>query len=150
MSKPTFTFTTDDPALAAQALAMFSGGKATALVATALVATAPAPAPVPAAPAPAPVATPPAPAPVATPPAPPTAPAPAPAPAAAPAAQPQGEAPPGWTIAHVTGALQALGANAAKGGPAAVAALLTKYGAKSVTGINPALWPQVYADATAA
>ena len=32
----------------------------------------------------------------------------------------------------------------------AVAALLTKYGAKSVTGINPALWPQVYADATAA
>ena len=77
-------------------------------------------------------------------------PAPAPAPAPAPVAAPQGEAPPGWTIAHVTGALQALGANAAKGGPAAVAALLTKYGAKSVTGINPALWPQVYADATAA
>lgn len=118
MSKPTFTFTTDDPALAAQAMALFSGGKATA------PATAPAPAPVPAAPAP-----------VATPPAP---------------VAPQGEAPPGWTIAHVTGALQALGANAAKGGPAAVAALLTKYGAKSVTGINPALWPQVYADATAA
>jgi hypothetical protein len=69
---------------------------------------------------------------------------------AAPVAAPQGEAPPGWTLAHITGALQALGANAAKGGPAAVAALLAKYGVKSVTGINPALWPQVYAEATAA
>ena len=113
--------------------------------------TLPVPAPA-AAPAPAPAAAPAAPpAPPAPPPAP-AAPAPAPVPPApAPvAAAPQGEAPPGWTIAHVTGALQALGANAAKGGPAAVAALLTKYGAKSVTGINPALWPQVYADATAA
>lgn len=99
-------------------------------------------------PAPAPVPTPP-PAAV-TPPPPVAAPAPAPVPAAPPpAAQQHGAAPPGWTIQHVQSALQALGANAAKGGPAAVKAILTEFGVTKVTDIDPARWPEVYAKATA-
>ena len=146
--KTTFTLTTDDFAAYQRAVA--------ALGAT--TAAAPAPAPV-AAPAPAPVPTPPpvpvaAPAPVPAPP-PAAAPAPAPVPAApAPApvpvaAQQHGAAPPGWTIQHVTSALQALGANPAKGGPAAVKAVLAEFGVTKVTDIDPARWPEVYAKATA-
>jgi|LNFM01.2.fsa_nt_gb hypothetical protein len=136
--KTTFTLTTDDFAAYQRAVA--------ALGAT--TAAAPAPAPV-AAPAPAPVPTPPpvpvaAPAPVPAPP--PAAPAPAPVPVAA---QQHGAAPPGWTIQHVTSALQALGANPAKGGPAAVKAVLAEFGVTKVTDIDPARWPEVYAKATA-
>ena len=131
--KTTFTLTTDDFAAYQRAVA--------ALGAT--TAAAPAPAPV-AAPAPAPVPTPP-PVPVAAP-----APVPAPAPAPVPvAAQQHGAAPPGWTIQHVTSALQALGANPAKGGPAAVKAVLAEFGVTKVTDIDPARWPEVYAKATA-
>lgn len=136
--KTTFTLTTDDFAAYQRAVA--------ALGAT--TAAAPAPAPV-AAPAPAPVPTPPpvpvaAPAPVPAPP--PAAPAPAPVPVAA---QQHGAAPPGWTVQHVTSALQALGANPAKGGPAAVKAVLAEFGVTKVTDIDPARWPEVYAKATA-
>lgn len=136
--KTTFTLTTDDFAAYQRAVA--------ALGAT--TAATPAPAPV-AAPAPAPVPTPPpvpvaAPAPVPAPP--PAAPAPAPVPVAA---QQHGAAPPGWTIQHVTSALQALGANPAKGGPAAVKAVLAEFGVTKVTDIDPARWPEVYAKATA-
>lgn len=144
----TYTITTDNPNLYGRLFQMTldpanhapGGSPAPAPVQAA-------PAPV-AAPAPAPVPTPP-PAAV-TPPPPAAAPAPAPVPAAPPpAAQQHGAAPPGWTIQHVQSALQALGANAAKGGPAAVKAILTEFGVTKVTDIDPARWPEVYAKATA-
>jgi hypothetical protein len=143
----TFTFTTDDPNIAQQALVLFGAmaGPVVAKVQPATTATAvAAPPPPPAAAAAAPVP-PPAPvAPPAAPPPPPAAPTPPPAPAPV-----QQAAPEGWTLEHVTGALRALAGNPAKGGPSAVAAILTKYGAKTASALNPAQWPQVYADATA-
>ena len=142
----TFTFSTEDAALAAKIAALMSGGPSAPAVAP------PAPAPVAAAPAPAPVVAPPAPAPVAAPPAPPAAAPvapPAPAAAPAPAAQQQhGAPPPGWTIQHVQSAMQALGTNPAKG-PAAVKAILEQFGVKKVTEVDPARWPELYAAATA-
>ena len=141
----TFTFSTEDAALAAKIAALMSGGPSAPAVAP------PAPAPVAAAPAPAPVVAPPAP--VAAPPAPPVAAPvapPAPVAAPAPAAQRQhGAPPPGWTIQHVQSALQALGTNPAKGGPAAVKAILEQLGAKKIAEVDPARWPDLYAAATA-
>jgi hypothetical protein len=126
----TYTFTTDDAALASKLAALMSGGP-----------SAPAAAP-PAAPA-APAA-PPAP-PVAAPVAP-----PAPVAASAPVAQQQhGAPPPGWTIQHVQSALQALGTNPAKGGPSAVKAILEQFGAKKIAEVDPARWPDLYAAAAA-
>jgi hypothetical protein len=139
----TYTFTTDDAALASKLAALMSGQP-----------SAPAAAP-PAAPAP--VAAPPAPpAPVAAPAAPPAPPVaapvapPAPVAAPAPVAQQQhGTPPPGWTIQHVQSALQALGTNPAKGGPSAVKAILEQFGAKKIAEVDPARWPDLYAAATA-
>ena len=94
----------------------------------------------------APVATP------VTPPPPPVVAAPPPPPVVAappPAAQQHGAAPPGWTIQHVTSALQALGGNPATGGPAAVKAILAEFGVTKITDLDPARWPDVYAKATA-
>jgi len=54
-------------------------------------------------------------------------------------------APAGWTQEHINSAFQTLAAT--KGAPA-VAALLAKYGVRSVTAIPGHLWPQVYAEAT--
>ena len=50
----------------------------------------------------------------------------------------------------MTGALQALGANPAKGGPAGVKALLAEFGATKVTDVDPARWPELHSRATAA
>lgn len=102
-------------------------------------AAAPAPLPVPAA------VTPPPPAAVAPPPA-----AVAPPPVTAPAPAAHGPAPAGWTVQHVTSALQALGSNSAKGGPAAVKTILAEFGATKISDLDPARWPEVYARATAA
>ena len=134
----TFTFSTEDAALAAKIAALMSGGP------SAPAAAPPAPASAPVAAPPAPVAAPPVP-PVAAPVAP-----PAPVAAPAPAAQQQhGAPPPGWTIQHVQSALQALGTNPAKGGPAAVKAVLEQFGAKKIAEVDPARWPELYAAATA-
>lgn len=130
-----FTFTTSNPTLAASIMALMNGN-----------APVQASAPVTAAPA-APVVPPAAPAAPAAPATPPAAPAAPTAPVAA--AQPHGQAPEGWTIQHITGALAALGQNAAKGGPAAVAQILSDYGAKQVSQLDPAKWPEIYARATA-
>jgi hypothetical protein len=138
----TFTFSTEDAALAAKIAALMSGGPSVPAVAPPAPAAAPAPAPVAA-----PVAAPPAPPapPVAAPVAP-----PAPVAAPAPVAQKQhGEPPQGWTIQHVQSALQALGTNPAKGGPAAVKAILEQFGAKKIAEVDPARWPELYAAATA-
>ena len=140
----TFTFSTEDAALAAKIAALMSGGPSVPAVAPPAPAAVPAPAPVAAPPAPAPVAAPPAPH-VAAPVAP-----PAPVAAPAPVAQQQHGAPPqGWTIQHVQSALQALGTNPAKGGPAAVKAILEQFGAKKIAEVDPARWPELYAAATA-
>lgn len=137
----TFTFSTEDAALAAKIAALLSGGPSVPAVAPPAPAAASLPAPVAAPPAPAPVAAPPAPAPVAP---------PAPVAAPAPVAQQQHGAPPqGWTIQHVQSALQALGTNPAKGGPAAVKAILEQFGAKKIAEVDPARWPELYAAATA-
>ena len=134
-----YTFSTEDTALAAKIAALMSGGPSVPAVAPPAPAAAPAPAPVAA-----PVAAPPAP-PVAAPVAP-----PAPVAAPAPVAQQQhGAPPPGWTIQHVQSALQALGTNPAKGGPAAVKAILEQFGAKKIAEVDPARWPELYAAATA-
>jgi hypothetical protein len=70
--------------------------------------------------------------------------------APAPVAQQQHGAPPqGWTIQHVQSALQALGTNPGKGGPAAVKAILEQFGAKKIAEVDPARWPELYAAATA-
>jgi len=132
----TFTITTDDADLHAKLLAVVNGGAAPA---AAMTAASPALA-APTTTAPAPMAAPAAPVP-------PAAPAAAPAPAAPAVAH--GPAPAGWTQEHIVSALGALGANAAKGGPAAVQKLLQEYGATSVSGLNPAQWPEIYAKATA-
>lgn len=143
----TYSFTTDDPALASKLAALMSGGPSAP--AAAPPAAAPVAAPAPVAP-PAPVAAPAAPA---APPAPPVAvPVAPPAPVAAPAPvaqQQHGAPPPGWTIQHVQSALQALGTNPAKGGPAAVKAILEQFGAKKIAEVDPARWPDLYAAATA-
>jgi hypothetical protein len=49
----------------------------------------------------------------------------------------------------VQSALQALGTNPAKGGPAAVKVVLEQFGAKKVAEVDPARWPELYAAATA-
>lgn len=131
----TYSFSTENAALAAKIMALMWGHVGGAGHAPAAAPAAP---PVPAAPVAPPVPA----APVAPP-------APA-APAPAPAAVQHGEAPAGWTIQHVQSVLQALGANPAKGGPAAVKAILERFGVKKVTDINPAQWHEVYAAATAA
>jgi hypothetical protein len=110
----TYSFTTDDAALASKIAALMSGGPS-----------------VPAA-------------------APPPPPPPPPVAAPAPVAQQQhGAPPPGWTIQHVQSTLQALGTNPAKGGPAAVKAILEQFGAKKIAEVDPARWPELYAAATA-
>jgi hypothetical protein len=53
-------------------------------------------------------------------------------------------------VEHVKSALQSLGGNAAKGGPAAVKALLAQFGAAKIGDVDPARWPELYAAATAA
>ena len=137
-----FTFGTDDPVLAQNIMNLMTGGpvqiEGVGSVAPPTPATAPAltmavPQP--------PVVT--------APPAAPAAPTPAPAPTPPPAAQPAGDAPPGWTIDHVRGAAQALAQNPAKGGPAALKALLQKFGAKAISDLDPARWPEFYSEATA-
>lgn len=130
----TYSITTDDKALYDKLVAALNGTSA------------PAATPVAAAPAPAPVA-----APVAAPAPTPVAPAPAPvaAPAPAPAAAPQGQPQPGWTIEHVRHALTGLAQNPAKG-PAAVAAVLQKFGVSTINELNPAVWHEVYAAAQTA
>ncbi len=129
----TYQFGTNDPALAQRILDLMNGGSPQAQASLPLPPAAP-PAP-PAAPA-APVA--------------PPAPAAPPAAPAAPAAPAHGPAPEGWTIDHVRGALTTMAQNPAKG-PAAVGALLSKYtgGAPDLKLVDPAQWPNLYAEATA-
>ena len=84
--------------------------------------------------------------PVAPPVAPPITPPAAPAaPVAAPPAAPaHGQAPPGWIIDHVKGAAEAFTKDPSKGGPAAMKAILDQFGAKRITGVDPARWPDLY------
>ncbi len=146
----TYTFTTDDPSLYQKILLLALGGQAPAMSAPAMQAALPGqgPAAPPAAPMQAPLAAPPA-APVA-----PVQQAPLPQAPPPPVQQPQqpaephGPAPEGWTVQHVMSALQALGANPAKGGPAKVKEILTRFGAAKVGDLNPARWPEVYQAAT--
>lgn len=137
---PAYSFGTNDPALAQRIMDLMNGGSPQAQAALPLpppVAPTPVVPAVPAAP-PAPVAP-------AAPVAPPVV---APPVAAAPA---HGAAPEGWTIDHVRGALTAMAQNPAKG-PAAVGALLSKYtgGAPDLKLVDPAQWPNLYSEATAA
>lgn len=132
---PAYTFGTNDPALAQRIMDLMNGGSPQAQAAL--------PLPLP--------ATPPAAPPAASPVAPPAAPAaPAAPPPATPAAPAHGPAPEGWTIDHVRGALTTMAQNPAKG-PAAVGALLSKYtgGAPDLKLVDPAQWPNLYAEATA-
>ena len=127
---PAYTFGTNDRALALKIMDLM-GTTTNAPVPgqAALPLAPPAAAPAPAAP-PAPVAPP-----VAA--APPT-----------PAAPAHGPAPEGWTIDHVRSALTTM---AQSKGPAAVGALLSKYtdGAPDLKLVDPAQWPNLYAEATA-
>lgn len=128
-----YTFTTDDPNLAGSIMALMTGTVSAPATQTATV---PAAAPPVAVPAPAPVAPPPA--------------AVAPPPVAAPPptpAVPKGDPAPGWTIEHPRSALAAL---AGVKGPAAVAAVLGKFGTTSIGDADPATWHLIHAAATEA
>lgn len=148
----TYNFSTDDPTLAEKIMALTKGGSvpvhhAAAHVAPAapapVVSVAAPPAPPAAAVAAAVAAAPPPPVvPVAAPPAP-----PAPPVAAAPPPKPKGTAPEGWTIEHVTSAAKA---HAETKGPASLKAVVAKYGEKKATEVDPAQWPNLYADLVAA
>lgn len=81
--------------------------------------------------------------------APPTAAAPPAPPAAPPAAPAHGQPPPGWTIEHIKSAGEAFTKDPSKGGPAAMKAICEAFGAKRLTTVDPARWPDLYAALTA-
>ena len=128
MTKHSYSFHTEDAAIAAKIFDLLKGHAPAAAVS----------APV----APTPIA---APAQVAA--VPPAAQAPVVAPPAAEPPKPKGEAPPGWTREHITSA--ALAHSQTKG-PASLKAIVEGFGEKKATEVDPARWPDLYAALTAA
>lgn len=133
MAKFSVTIDFENAEAAAAFCASLAQPTPSTVLAAVQVAAAPAPSAPPVAAAPAPVPTPP--------------PAAAPAPAAPTPAH--GPAPAGWTVDHVKSAATAFAANPAKGGPAALKAILTEFGAARAGEVDPARWPELYQRLTA-
>lgn len=129
MTKHSYSFHTEDAAIAAKIFDLLKGHAPAAALAA--VPSAPIAAPAQAAAVP--------PAPVVAPPA-------AEPPAAEPP-KPKGEAPPGWTRDHITSAALAHSQNK---GPASLKAIVESFGEKKATEVDPARWPDLYAALTAA